>query len=179
MGAVSPRLTSPPSARTFPRVVESIQPILPLCSSLPVQAGDTGTTLLEEGGRTGCLYVLVEGKVGVFKGETCIATISQPGAVFGEVSVLLSEPHSATVRCLAPSRFHVVHDSLNFLQANPGFTLHVSRLLAQRLHAMTRYLMDLKAQFEDRSDHLGMVDEVLESLLHHQRKTQTTRSSPA
>jgi hypothetical protein len=33
---------------------------------------------------------------------------------------------------------------------------------------MTSYLADLKAQFHDRSDHLGMVDEVLASLMHHQ-----------
>ena len=45
----------------------------------------------------------------------------KPGAVFGEVSVLLNQPHSATVRCLAPSRFHVVRDSLNFLQGHPEY----------------------------------------------------------
>jgi len=168
-------LTEPPPALTFTGVGASVTPILACCASLPVEAGDVGTTLIEEGGRTGRLYVLVEGKVGVFKGETCIATISQPGAVFGEVSVLLNQPHTATVRCLAPCRFHVVQDSLGFLQANPTFTLHVSRLLAQRLHAMTRYLVDLKTQYEDRTDHLGMVDEVLESLLHHQRTPHTTR----
>lgn len=146
--------------------------MLALCAALPVQACEAGATLLEEGGRSGCLFVLIEGKAGVFKGETCIATIAQPGAVFGELSVLLNQPHSATVRCLAPSRFHLVENSLAFLCANPEFTLHMSRLLAHRLHAMTRYLVDLKAQYEDRADHLGMVDEVLESLLHH----QTTRS---
>lgn len=171
--SVSTGLTREHGSVTFALVGETIQPMLAICAGLPVTERDAEATLLEEGGRSGCLYVLVEGKVGVFKGETCIATMGQPGAVFGELSVLLSQAHSATVRCLARSRFHVIEDSLAFLRANPEFTLHMSRMLAHRLNAMTRYLVDLKAQYEDRADHLGMVDEVLESLLHH----QTTRSS--
>ena len=55
-----------------------------------------------------------------------------------------------------------------YLGAHPEITLWLSQLLAQRLHGVTSYLVDLKAQFEDRSDHLGMVDDVLETLLHTQ-----------
>jgi hypothetical protein len=158
-------------------VGDSITPILPLCASLPVETGD-GDVLLEEGSRTGRL-VLVEGRVGVFKGNLH-TTIAQPGAVFGEVSVLLNQPHSATVRCLAPSRFHVVHESLGFLQANPEILPH-QPVLAQRLHAMTRYLMDRKPSSRITLTISGMVDEE-SSLLHHQqslrRRDQAPRNQP-
>ena len=36
--------------------------------------------------------------------------------------------------------------------------------------AATTYLVDIKRQFEDKSDHLGMVGEVLETLIHQQHE---------
>jgi hypothetical protein len=44
----------------------------------------------------------------------------------------------------------------------------LGRLLAQRLSAATTYLVDLKRQFEHQSNHLGMVGDVLETLMHQQ-----------
>jgi len=56
-----------------------------------------GTEVLHEGGRTGHLYVLIEGRLDVVKGDTVVATLTEPGAVLGEMSVLLDQPHTATV----------------------------------------------------------------------------------
>lgn len=144
--------------------------LLELSADLPVRAFAAQEIVLEEGQRSGRLYVLAEGRVEVMKGETRITTIGHAGAVFGDMSLLLDQPHSATVRCLVPSRFHVADDPAAFLAAHPAACLAIARGLAGRLDTLTRYLVDLKAQFEDQKDHLGMVDEVLESLLHHQRK---------
>ena len=60
-----------------------------------------GTEVLHEGGRTGHLYVLIEGRLEVVKGDTVVASITEPGAVLGEMSVLLDKPHTATVRAAA------------------------------------------------------------------------------
>ena len=57
-----------------------------------------GTLVVHEGGRTGHLYVLIEGRLEVIKGDTVVASIAEPGAVLGEMSVLLDQPHTATVR---------------------------------------------------------------------------------
>ena len=46
----------------------------------------------------------------------------------------------------------------------------VARLLANRLNAATTYLVDLKRQFANHGDHLEMVGEVLETLLHQQER---------
>jgi CRP/FNR family cyclic AMP-dependent transcriptional regulator len=140
------------------------------CAGLPVKSFAAGEVVLEEGHRAGVLYFLDQGRVEVVKGETRVATLGHAGAVFGDMSVLLDQPHSATVRCLIPSRFFVVTDPAAFLAAHPEASLAMARGMAQRLDTLTRYLVDLKAQFQDQKDHLGMVDEVLESLLHHQRK---------
>jgi CRP-like cAMP-binding protein len=142
--------------------------ILRLCAGMPQRTVAAGEVILQEGQRSGVLFILVEGAVEILKGDVQVNTVDEPGAIFGEMSVLLESAHMATVRALEPSRFHVVHDAAGFLHSDPAVALAVSRLLARRLHAVNTYLGDLKRQFEDRDDHFGMVDEVLETLMHHQ-----------
>jgi CRP-like cAMP-binding protein len=148
----------------------NLESMLEICDGLPVRSFARDEVVLEEGKRSGLLLVLVEGRVEILNGETRVGTINHAGAVVGDVAILLDQSHTASVRCLAPSRFYVVEDPNGFLEANPRAGFVLARGLAQRLDSLTRYLADVKAQYEDRSDHLGMVDEVLESLLHHQRK---------
>jgi CRP-like cAMP-binding protein len=142
--------------------------ILPLCAAMPDRAVPAGEVILREGERSGALYVLIEGSVEVLKGDVQVNTVSDPGAIFGEMSVLLDAPHVATVRTLAPSRFRVSDDAARFLASDSAVGLAVSKLPARRLNAVITYLADLKRQFEGEDDHLGMVDEVLETLVHTQ-----------
>jgi len=142
--------------------------VLHACQDLPIQAFAAGEVLVAEGSPPGVLYVLASGSVEILKGDVQITTVAEPGAFFGEMSVLLATPHTATVRALEPSTFHVVDDPLGFLQAHPGSAFELARLLARRLHFVNSYLVDLKRQFADHGDHLSMVDEVLETLVHHQ-----------
>ena len=150
--------------------------ILSFCQGLPEATFGPGEVLLSEGERAGILYILAEGEVEVLTGDLQISTISQPGAIFGEVSVLLNIPHTATVKALTPSRAYVVEQADTFLQSHPDITYQLARLLAQRLYGMTTYLIDLKSQFEDQEGHLGMVDEVLEALAHQQDEEFTPGS---
>jgi CRP-like cAMP-binding protein len=94
--------------------------------------------------------------------------VDEPGSIFGEISVLLGIPPMATVRALERSRVFVAEDGLEFLSSRTDLALAVARLLARRLNSMTRYLVDLKKQFEEERSHLGIVDEVLETLVHEQ-----------
>ena len=142
--------------------------ILRLCGGMPQRAFAADEVILRAGDRTGVLFVLIEGTVEIVRGDVQVNVVSDPGAVFGEMSALLDTPHTATVRTLEPSRFHVAENALGFLQGDATVTLAVARLLARRLHGMTSYLVDLKHQFADHDSHLGMVDEVLEVLVHHQ-----------
>jgi len=150
--------------------------ILSFCQGLPEKTFGPGEVLLAEGGREGILYILIEGQVEVLKGDFQINTVSEPGAIFGELSVLLDIPHTATVKTLAPSRVHMVERASEFLQSHTDIAYQLAKLLAQRLHGITTYLIDLKRQFEDQEDHLGMVDEVLETLIHQQAEECTPGS---
>jgi CRP-like cAMP-binding protein len=151
-------------------------PILDQCRGLPERRFAAGTVLLPEGGTTGLLIVLVEGEVEIVKSGYQINTVTDPGAIFGEISLLLEKPHMATVRAISPVRAYVAEGGAEFLRRHPELATEVSRLLAQRLHGLSTYLVDLKRQFEDRADHLGVVDEVLETLAHQQRATFTPGS---
>ena len=143
--------------------------VLDLCAGLPERRFATGECLLEQGAPSaGVLYVLAEGSVEVLKGETQVTTVSQPGAFFGEIGLLLDLRTSATVRALEPTRCYVAEDGKAFLASSPVLTLAVARLLARRLHHATTYLADLKQQFEGHAASLSMLDEVLDALVHHQ-----------
>jgi CRP-like cAMP-binding protein len=142
--------------------------ILDYCRDQPVKTFGAGEVLLHEGRRAGILYVLAEGRVEIVKRDVQINTVGEPGAIFGEISVLLNVPHMATVRTLTPSRFFVIEKARRFLEIHPDLAFHIAKLLGQRLRLVTTYLVDLKRQFEQEEGHLGMVDEVLESLVHHQ-----------
>lgn len=80
----------------------------------------------------------------------------------------LDRAASATVRASSAIEVHVVEDPLRFLSDKPGAALAVLRVTAARLDGLTQYLVDVKEQYADRSDHLGMVDSILDTLVHHQ-----------
>ena len=145
-----------------------MQELLDHCRDCPTRKLEPGEMLLREGERSGQLFVLIEGMLQVYRGEVEIVLVDEPGAVFGEMAVLLDRPHTASVRAETAALVHVVDDAGTFLASHPGLTLPVAKLLARRLDNVTTYLVDLKRQFHDREDHLGMVDEVLESLSHEQ-----------
>jgi len=124
-----------------------------------------GEVVMEQGSAQGPLFVLIEGEVEILRDGVQVAKSSEPGAVFGEMSVLLACAHTATVRALKASSFAIVENPRAFLASSPEASFHVASLLAARLDALTKYLVDVKQQYEGH-DHLGMVDEVLETLMH-------------
>ncbi len=134
-----------------------------------------GENLLQQGDSTGLLFVMIEGAVEVLKDGTIVATSKEPGAIFGDLSAILGVPHTATVQVVRPSRFHVVTDPRAFLERNPVACLHLCDLLARRLDAVNKYLVNVKQQFAGH-DHLGMVDDVLDTLMHRQPRRRIAPS---
>jgi CRP-like cAMP-binding protein len=141
--------------------------MLQLIAGHKLQDFAPGDIVMEQGGASGRLLVLIHGEVEILRDNVRVAKASAPGAVFGEMSVLLESAHTATVRALKPSSFAIIENSRQFLGSSAEASLHVARLLAGRLDALNKYLVDVKQQYEGH-DHLGMVDEVLETLMHRQ-----------
>lgn len=133
---------------------------------LPEVSFSPGEEIITEGVRPDRLLFLRSGKVEVTSEGVRISVIKTPGSVFGELSLLLDTPATATVTAMADCVFHVVEDPMEFLEAHPRVTLQVGRTLAWRLDAATKYLVDAKEQLRECSDHVGMVDGVLDAILH-------------
>ena len=76
-------------------------------AGLPVVRHAASEVVLTAGSKTGRLLFLRSGAVEVIKDGVKIANVSAPGAVFGDQSVLLDQPHSADVRTLEQSEFFV------------------------------------------------------------------------
>jgi CRP-like cAMP-binding protein len=104
-----------------------------------------GSELITQGRNAGgSLMVLKEGEVEVIRDGKFVSTIKQPGAIFGEMSVLLERPHSASVRAVTDVQLYVIDDALRVLEAHPAWLLQIARLLAQRVNATTAQLVALK-----------------------------------
>jgi CRP/FNR family transcriptional regulator, cyclic AMP receptor protein len=115
-------------------------------AALPLESYDAGETVLAEGTTTGRLLILKSGAVGIYKGEIEFAQVSESGAVFGELSALLQSPHSADIRTLEKSEFHVA-DAATLL-ADPAALLYVTIVLARRIDAANQGLLQLKILLE-------------------------------
>ncbi|MBN9308702.1 cyclic nucleotide-binding domain-containing protein [Devosia sp.] len=106
-----------------------------------------GSELITQGRNAGgSLLVLKEGEVEVIRDGRFVSTIRQPGAIFGEMSVLLERPHSASVRAVTDVQLYVIEDALKVLEAHPAWLLQIARLLAQRVNATTAQLVELKSR---------------------------------
>jgi CRP/FNR family transcriptional regulator, cyclic AMP receptor protein len=93
------------------------------------------------------------------------------------MSAVLDRPATATVRAVGEVEVRVADDPIAFLTEHPGAALTVLRTTASRLDGMTRYLVDVKRQLADAGGHLGLLDQILDTLLRHRGPAATTGSA--
>ena len=116
-------------------------------ANLPVATYQAGETVFAAGSRTGRLLILRKGAVVIVKEDVEIARVAEPGAVFGELSVLLDQPHTAHVRALETSEF-LVADAATLLAKDPIAALYVAMVLARRVDGANQVFVQLKNQLE-------------------------------
>ena len=114
---------------------------------LPVVKHRAQEVVLTGGSKTGGLLFLRSGTVEVVKDGVQIASVNAPGAVFGELAVLLDQPHTADVRTLEQCEFYVA-DAPAILAGDPTVALYVAAILARRLDAANRWLVAVKRQLQ-------------------------------
>ena len=140
----------------------------PRCGGLAKQACRAAACKLwrrrdraRRGTKTGRLLILKSGAVGIFKGDVEFAQVAEPGAVFGELSALLDAPHSADIRTLEASEFHVA-DAAALLQ-DPTALLYVTTVLARRIDAANQGLLQLKILLEA-GEPRSLIDKTLDGI---------------
>ena len=115
-------------------------------AALPLESYGAGETVFAEGTKTGRLLILKSGAVSIVKSGTEIAEVAEPGAVFGELSALLDQPHGADVRTLEGCEFHVADAA--HCWPDPAALLYVTMILARRVDAANAAFVELKSQIE-------------------------------
>ncbi|MFC1512860.1 cyclic nucleotide-binding domain-containing protein [Thermodesulfobacteriota bacterium] len=105
-----------------------------------------GVPVFIEGDESQDLYILVSGRVTIFKAETPLAEISEPGSLFGEMSFLLRHRRTATVRAHSQvTAVRIPSGRINeFLDEFPSVASKLSIELAERLYETTTILHGLR-----------------------------------
>jgi CRP/FNR family transcriptional regulator, cyclic AMP receptor protein len=138
--------------------------ILSAFVSLPILDYAPGELMVGEGSRSGKLLVLIKGEVEVIRRGTNVTHIDEPGAIFGEMSVLLDMPHSAMVTAMSNVKVYEIKNAIDFLRENSAVSLHLAALLARRLYYTTSYLVDVQNEVKDKRENVDFIDRILSAL---------------
>jgi CRP/FNR family transcriptional regulator, cyclic AMP receptor protein len=128
--------------------------------TLPIASFQAGENVFLAGSRTGRLMILKKGAVAIVKEGVEIARVSEPGAVFGELSILLDQPHTADVLTLESSEFHVASESL--LAEDQLASIYLAMVLAKRVNNANRALVELKHQLHAGEPHSVIAETLAE-----------------
>src|SRR5690606_32379458 len=117
--------------------------------------------VMEQGAPGEELYIVLEGSVKVFRGDTAIATLS-PGDHVGEMALVRNQPRSATVRSVGASELMVIRRRDFFELLRTEHSLAVKLLwqflgvVADRLAETSRELGQVREELlaEDLTDSL-------------------------
>ncbi len=139
--------------------------ILQFCEGMEAKTFAPGEVMIRESGESDRLFVLIDGQVEVMRKDTQVSYIDEPGSLFGEMSVLLDMPYSATVKALSETKAYVIEDAIKFLMSDPAIAIEVASLLARRLYYTTSYLVDLQQQAAGKREDLDLVDRILAQLV--------------
>ncbi len=150
--------------------------ILDLVVDAPTRAYSDGDRLLQEGERSAAIHVLVEGELEVVRRGRAVVRIAEPGAIVGELGLLLDEPATADVVAVGPVTVHHVEGGDELFTRYPALMGHLATMLARRLQQISTYLTDLQEQFAGQSATLGLVPNVLRELLDSQAEDLDTGS---
>jgi CRP-like cAMP-binding protein len=135
-------------------------------AALPLVTYQAGETVIASGSKTGRLLILRSGTVAILKENMEIARVAKPGAIFGELSLLLDQPHTADVRALEISQLYVANGT-TLLSQYPDAVRHIATVLAHRLEEANRTLIQLRGQLQAGQPHSVVAETVskMEGLL--------------
>ncbi len=119
-----------------------------------------GEALFLEGDSSQDMYILVSGRLEIFKDEKKISEITEPGSMVGEMSYLLGSRRTATVK--AGTDIKVIHVPCGriteFLDDFPALAPEITRSLARRLQDTTKVVHGLKEFCDQLPDAVVMTD---------------------
>jgi CRP-like cAMP-binding protein len=97
-----------------------------------------GSSIAKEGEQARKLFILVEGKIGIYKGNSLITEFDKEGEVVGEMSLILKKPRSAEIRAVTDSKLLEIEGELDdIVKQYPEISKKIIHSLAERLAQAT------------------------------------------
>jgi CRP-like cAMP-binding protein len=97
-----------------------------------------GDTITGMGDPADGFYILLTGKIGVYKKDFTVAEVNTRGTIFGELGCILNIPRTATLQALEPTSVLFVKMSIDELvEKHPEFAKKLLIDLADRLTRTT------------------------------------------
>jgi len=115
------------------------------------QAGDS---VCRQGDSGEYIYILKKGSLGIYKDDNLVSQYDIPGTILGEISIILGDTRTASIKALTASTVSVIRLTLvDLVKSFPSFTVKILKTLAERLTDTTEelslFMMD--HQMEDDS----------------------------
>ncbi|HKK33633.1 MAG TPA: cyclic nucleotide-binding domain-containing protein [Desulfomicrobiaceae bacterium] len=111
-----------------------------------IQTFEPGQTIIREGDTNTLIYRIISSDAGVevIKGDTVLASLSDPGEFFGEMASLLKEPRTASVRSVGRTVLEVYPEEQlrEILKDYPELSLRILTSLVRRLAETSQALSD-------------------------------------
>ena len=93
-----------------------------------------GEIISKEGDKAKSLFIIVEGKVGIYKNENKIAEFDKEGTIVGEMSLILKKPRSATIKAMTDARLLEISGEIeDIVKQYPDTSKKIIKSLAERL----------------------------------------------
>ena len=100
-----------------------------------------GDNICREGDSGEYIYILKRGSLGIYKNDNLVSQYDVPGTILGEISIILGDTRTASIKALKASTVSVIRLSLVDLVRNfPSFTVKILKTLAERLKDTTEEL---------------------------------------
>ncbi|MHC1727522.1 MAG: Crp/Fnr family transcriptional regulator [Syntrophobacteraceae bacterium] len=125
---------------------EQLEELAQICMN---QSYEKGQALFSEGSRARGFYMVVAGKIKIYKlsleGKEQILHIFGSGEIFGEVPVFAGGSYPANAEAIEPSRvfFFPRADFVALIQREPSIALNMLGILSTRLRQFTHLIEDL------------------------------------
>lgn len=125
---------------------ETLAEVAALLEETPLQPGQT---IFEKGDPGDCMYIIVDGEVRVHDGDRTLNHL-QAGDVFGEMSLLDTEPRVASVTAVADTQLLRLEQEpfYELLEERSEVARGIIQVLSRHLRARVQDLNQLRAYLE-------------------------------
>lgn len=95
--------------------------------------------IVSEGTKDSRLFILVDGRIGVYKHDLKVAEFRDPGTIMGEISIILKQPRTATMKALEEANIIEIETTIeDLIRTSPDIALKIIKNLAERLANTTK-----------------------------------------